>query len=192
MTSGMDNASIQKLRSVVDRVERLEEEIAGLNADKADIYAEAKGFGLDVKPLKALIAKRRKMARDPNAFTEGETVLEMYEAALDGTFAPSRARAREEHDPETGEITTELGQLRTQEEQPSPSEPRSLTGGSPDSFRSPACANPAAGQDNQGQSGMTAPTPYRIEPRVPAPAPEWPDMPPGLDRRNWAQEEAVQ
>ena len=38
-----------RLRSFVERIERLEEEIKGLTDDKKDIYAEAKGEGFDVK-----------------------------------------------------------------------------------------------------------------------------------------------
>lgn len=107
MTEAIDNAAIAKIRHVIGRVERIEDEIAGLNADKSEIYQEAKSFGLDVKALKALVAKRRKMAKDPDAFSELSDVIEIYEAALDGTF--SRAHAREAaaetpHDPITGEI----------------------------------------------------------------------------------------
>ena len=40
-----------RLRSLVERIERIEEEIKGLNDDKKDIFMEAKGEGFDVKIL---------------------------------------------------------------------------------------------------------------------------------------------
>ncbi len=68
------------------------EQIAGLNEDKSEVYQEAKSFGLDVKALKALVAKRRKVSKDPAAFTELEAVVELYEMALK---ADPHAHARE-------------------------------------------------------------------------------------------------
>jgi uncharacterized protein (UPF0335 family) len=51
-----------QLRSFVERIERLEEEIKTINTDKRDVYAEAKGLRLDIPALKAAIAYRRKDA----------------------------------------------------------------------------------------------------------------------------------
>lgn len=82
-----------RLRSFVARIERLEEEIAELNGDKAEVFAEAKGEGWNVKAIKALIAERRKRAKDPNGFLELETEIELYRAALG---EPSRVHAHEE------------------------------------------------------------------------------------------------
>lgn len=108
MTAGaIDNAAAAKLRHVIGRVERIDEQIAGLNMDKSEVYQEAKSFGLDVKALKALVSKRRKVSKDPAAFTELEAVVELYEMALESRS--SRARTRETadetpHNPETGEV----------------------------------------------------------------------------------------
>ena len=49
-----------RLNSLIERIERLEEEKKGLSSDIRDIYAEAKGVGFDVKIMKANI-KLRKM-----------------------------------------------------------------------------------------------------------------------------------
>lgn len=79
------------LRSFVERVERVQDEIDGLNGDKRDLYAEAKGNGFDVQALKKVIARRR---LDPDKRAELDAIMETYEAAL-GTPVATRAPARE-------------------------------------------------------------------------------------------------
>lgn len=81
-----------QLRSIVERVERVQEEIDGLNGDKSDIYKEAKANGFDVPALKTVIARRRK---DPNKLAELNSLVETYEAAL-GTSVATRARTEAE------------------------------------------------------------------------------------------------
>lgn len=68
-----------QLRAMVERIERVEDEIRGLNDDKRDIYAEAKGNGYCVKTLKKVVAIRR---QDAAARQEAEAILETYLAAL--------------------------------------------------------------------------------------------------------------
>jgi uncharacterized protein (UPF0335 family) len=68
-----------RLRSFVERVERLEEEIKGLSDDRKDIYAEAKGEGYDVAALKTIVRLRRK---DPAEIEEEEAILDIYKHAL--------------------------------------------------------------------------------------------------------------
>lgn len=83
----------QDLRSFVDRIERLEQEVKDINSDKSDLYAEAKGTGFDVKALKAVIARRRK---DPADLAELDGLIETYLAALEsGTVVALRARTHE-------------------------------------------------------------------------------------------------
>jgi uncharacterized protein (UPF0335 family) len=72
------NARAQ-LRAIVERVERLEEEKAGIGADIRDIYAEAKGNGYDVKALRTIVRLRK---QDANERAEQETILETYMQAL--------------------------------------------------------------------------------------------------------------
>jgi uncharacterized protein (UPF0335 family) len=67
------------LRSFVERIERLEEEIKALNDDKSDIYKEAKGQGFDTKVLRKIIADRRK---DTGELQEFETLYDLYASAL--------------------------------------------------------------------------------------------------------------
>ncbi len=68
-----------RLKSIIERIERLEEEKKGLGADIREIYAEAKGTGYDPKILRAVI-RIRKM--DDNARAEQEALMETYMAAL--------------------------------------------------------------------------------------------------------------
>lgn len=68
-----------RLRSIVDRIERLEEERKALGGDIRDIYAEAKSAGFDVKVLRQLISIRKKQASEVE---EQETLLDVYRRAL--------------------------------------------------------------------------------------------------------------
>lgn len=68
-----------QLKSIIERVERLEEEKAGLAADVRDVFAEAKGNGFDVKILRQII-KLRKL--ETSERDEQEHLLDLYKAAL--------------------------------------------------------------------------------------------------------------
>ena len=68
-----------RLRSIVDRIEWLEEERKALGGDIRDIYAEAKSAGFDVKVLRQLIRVRRQETADVE---EQETLLDVYRRAL--------------------------------------------------------------------------------------------------------------
>jgi len=68
-----------RLRSLVDRIERLEEERKALGSDIRDIYAEAKSAGFDVKVLRQLIRLRK---QEPADVEEQETLLDVYRRAL--------------------------------------------------------------------------------------------------------------
>lgn len=76
---GDNSVAREQLRSIVDRIERIEEEIAERNADKRDVYAEAKANGFDVKVLKKVVADRRKDSAEREEF---ETIYHLYAAAL--------------------------------------------------------------------------------------------------------------
>ena len=68
-----------RLRLLIERVERLEEEKKGIADDIRDVYAEAKAVGYDVKIVKQLV-RLRKMKPDDRA--EMEALLDTYKAAL--------------------------------------------------------------------------------------------------------------
>jgi len=71
--------AVDRLRSLVERIERLEEERKALGSDIKDIYHEAKGAGFDPKVLRALIALRKQDAAEAE---EIETMLDVYRRAL--------------------------------------------------------------------------------------------------------------
>lgn len=68
-----------QLKSIIERVERLEEEKAEIAEQVREVYAEAKGNGFDVAALKAIVRMRK---QDANERAERETILETYMAAL--------------------------------------------------------------------------------------------------------------
>lgn len=69
----------QRLRLLIERIERLEEEKRGIQDDIKDVYGEAKATGYDAKIMK-LIVRLRKM--NPDARREEEAILETYKNAL--------------------------------------------------------------------------------------------------------------
>lgn len=71
--------AVEQLRSIIGRVEKLEEEKAAIAADVRDVFAEAKGNGFDVKAIRQII-KLRKM--DAQEREEQETMLDTYLRAL--------------------------------------------------------------------------------------------------------------
>ncbi|KQX19362.1 MULTISPECIES: DUF2312 domain-containing protein [unclassified Sphingomonas] len=77
--SSISSAAAQELRLFVERLERLEEEIKGINDDKKDVYSELKGRGYDAKIVKKLLAIRR---RKKGEHEEEMMVLETYMTAL--------------------------------------------------------------------------------------------------------------
>ncbi|MBI5121039.1 MAG: DUF2312 domain-containing protein [Rhodospirillales bacterium] len=69
----------ERLKSFIERVERLEEEKAALAADIKDVYSEAKSAGFDVKIIRQLIRIRKS---DPQDRREQEELLELYMSAI--------------------------------------------------------------------------------------------------------------
>lgn len=75
----MGDIAGDQLRSIVNRIERLEEEKKALQDDIKMVYAEAAGNGFDAKIIRKIIAMRK---RDPAELDEQETLLELYLSAL--------------------------------------------------------------------------------------------------------------
>jgi uncharacterized protein (UPF0335 family) len=73
------NIAADRLRSIVERIERLEEERKALAGDIKDIYAEAKSAGFDVKVIRQIIRLRK---QEPAEVEEQETLLDLYRRAL--------------------------------------------------------------------------------------------------------------
>lgn len=74
------NVASQRLRSIVERIERLEEERKALAGDIKDIFSEAKSAGFDVKVLRQVIRIRK---QEPAQVEEERTLLDVYLHALD-------------------------------------------------------------------------------------------------------------
>ena len=68
-----------RLRSIVDRIERLEQERKALGDDIKDIFSEAKSAGFDVKVIRQIIRLRK---QEPADVEEQETLLDLYRRAL--------------------------------------------------------------------------------------------------------------
>lgn len=77
MTPG--NNAKEQIRSIIERVERLEEEKATIASDIKDVFTEAKGNGFDVKALRTIVRMRK---QDAGERQEQETILETYMQAM--------------------------------------------------------------------------------------------------------------
>jgi len=76
------NATAQtQLRTVIERIERLEEDKAGVLADLKEVYAEAKGNGFDSKIIRKVVRLRK---QDRAKRMEEEALLDLYLSAIGG------------------------------------------------------------------------------------------------------------
>lgn len=75
----INGIAAQQLRSLVERIERLEEEKKSLADDIKGVYGEAKAHGYDTKAMRKIVALRKK---DANEREEEEAILELYKNAL--------------------------------------------------------------------------------------------------------------
>jgi uncharacterized protein (UPF0335 family) len=75
----MANETDDRLRLLIERIERLTEEKKGIQDDIKDVYAEAKAVGYDTKILRAVIRLR---AMKPDDRAEYQAILDTYLAAL--------------------------------------------------------------------------------------------------------------
>jgi uncharacterized protein (UPF0335 family) len=75
----MATATDDRLRLLIERIERLEEEKKGIADDIRDVYAEGKAVGYDAKQMRQCY-RLRKMKPDDRR--EAEAILEVYKAAL--------------------------------------------------------------------------------------------------------------
>ena len=78
-TIGHNTIAGDQLKTIVERIERLEEEKKSLANDIRDVYVEAKGKGFDVKALRAIVRLRK---QDADKRREHEAILETYMHAL--------------------------------------------------------------------------------------------------------------
>jgi uncharacterized protein (UPF0335 family) len=75
----LNSAAQGRLRTVIERLERLEEDKAAIMADMKEVFAEAKGEGYDVKILRKVIRIRK---QDKAKRQEEDAILDLYLSAL--------------------------------------------------------------------------------------------------------------
>ena len=75
----VQGVSGERLKQYIERIERLEEEKAGIGDDIKDVYAEAKSAGFDSKIMR-MIVRLRKMASEKRR--EEEELLDIYKSAI--------------------------------------------------------------------------------------------------------------
>ena len=73
------DAAAQQLRQIIEQIEGIDAEILGMQEDRRDVIAHAKGIGYDAKGIKAIL-DRRKKSRD--VLMEEEAIFETYKTAL--------------------------------------------------------------------------------------------------------------
>jgi uncharacterized protein (UPF0335 family) len=78
-----------RIRSFIERIEHIDEEIKALNEGKKEVLSEAKGEGFDVKVLKEILRLRK---QDKDERDEHESLLDLYLKAM-AAAAPSQAKA---------------------------------------------------------------------------------------------------
>ena len=79
-----------RIRSFVERIENIDSELAELNEQKKEVFAEAKGEGFDVKILKEIIKLRK---QDEDERDERESLLDLYMRAMDTASEEKEAKA---------------------------------------------------------------------------------------------------
>ena len=82
-----------QLLSGIERIERLHEEKRTIEDDIKEIYAELKGTGYDTKAIREIVKRR---AKDPDARSEFEAIVDLYEQEIANASRASRECAREE------------------------------------------------------------------------------------------------
>lgn len=76
---GHNSVASERLKSFVERIERIEEERKELAGDVKDIYTEAKSLGFEVKILRKLVTLRK---QDADKRKEEQALLELYASAI--------------------------------------------------------------------------------------------------------------
>lgn len=80
ITTESHGIAVGKLRSYIERVERLEEEKKNISDDIKELYNEIKNEGFDTKAIKSIVKLRK---QDDHKRQEAEAILNLYKEALD-------------------------------------------------------------------------------------------------------------
>ena len=84
MTDAVVSIAGDRIRSIVERIEFIEEEIKALNEGKKEIFQEAKGEGFDLKVIKEILRLRK---QDKDERDEHESLLDLYLSAMETSEA---------------------------------------------------------------------------------------------------------
>ena len=79
-----------RIRSFIERIEHIEEELKALNEGKKEVFSEAKGEGFDVKVLKEILRLRK---QDKDERDEHESLLDLYMKAMETSDKPQAMAA---------------------------------------------------------------------------------------------------
>lgn len=79
MTDDVGGIAADRLRTLIERIERLEEEKGNLQNDIKDVYGEAKGAGFDTKVMRQIVRMRKMDAADRE---EQDQLLDLYRRAI--------------------------------------------------------------------------------------------------------------
>lgn len=85
-SEGATRVAKDQLRSIVERIERLDSEIKALRDDQKDIYSEAKGNGYCPKALRTVVSRRK---ADAKKLAEHEAQVDLYMVALASLVRPA-------------------------------------------------------------------------------------------------------
>ena len=77
----INTAAQGKLKSLIERIERLEEDKAAVSTDLKEVYAEAKGEGFDTKIVRKVVRMRK---QDKAKRQEEEALIDLYISAIGG------------------------------------------------------------------------------------------------------------
>lgn len=77
--SSAEGVAADELKQFIERLERLEEEKAGITGDIKEVFAELKGRGFDAKAVRSILAIRK---QDHSERQESEAILELYMQAI--------------------------------------------------------------------------------------------------------------
>jgi uncharacterized protein (UPF0335 family) len=86
--SGPTEVAGDQLRAIVERIERIDEEIRELSEGKKEIYLEAKGNGFDVKILREVVRVRK---QDQKERDEQDSLLDLYIHAIEKASPKAKA-----------------------------------------------------------------------------------------------------
>ena len=79
-----------RIRSFIERIEQIDEEIKALNEGKKEVFSEAKGEGFDVKVMKEILRLRK---QDKDERDEHESLLDLYLRAMETAESPQAKAA---------------------------------------------------------------------------------------------------